>query len=314
MTVTLERTVDRPADPRPALPATGTDRRASTHAGSGPWTALGRRDVLDIVRQGALVFTALVVAFAGFLWLGSGLQEGRHQTGLERNFRTQLATLKAPVGGDIAEGVPVARLDVPGAGIDQIVSQGTTSSELRAGPGHLRASVMPGQVGNAVMLGRHLSYDGPFRRLGDLRPGDKIAVTTGQGISRYKVTSVGSRSGRDGSAFLPTTDARLTLVTSSSALVASRYTVVVAELTSKPFPSTGRAGSIRRNELGLTGDSGSAPALFLWLVAFALAALAVTWGSRARPGVVAWLLSVPVLLALVWLVFDSAAPLLPALL
>ena len=314
MTVTLERQLDRSADPRPALPALGADRRTAVPAGSGSWTALGRRDIVDIVRHGALVFTALVVAFAGFFWVGSGLQEGRHQTGLQRSFRAQLATLEAPVGGAIAEGVPVARLEVPGAGINQIVSQGTTSSELRSGPGHLPASVMPGQIGNAVVLGRRLSYDGPFRRLGDLRPGDKIAVTTGQGVSRYKVVRVGSRSGRDGSAFLSTTTARLTLVTSSSALVASRYTVVVAELTSKPFASTGRTGSIRRNELGLTGDSGTAPALFLWLVAFAFAALVVTWGSRARPGVVAWLLSVPVLLALVWLVFDSAAPLLPALL
>ena len=51
--------------------------------------------------------------------------------------------------------------------------QGTTSGLTRAGPGHLAASVLPGQPGNSVIIGRQTSYGGPFKRLASLHAGDR---------------------------------------------------------------------------------------------------------------------------------------------
>jgi sortase A len=46
------------------------------------------------------------------------------------------------------------------------VVEGTASSDLLDGPGHLRSTVLPGQVGTSVVMGRAKTYGAPFGAIG----------------------------------------------------------------------------------------------------------------------------------------------------
>jgi sortase A len=278
----------------------------------GAAAGLGPGDIGAVLNRGFITFAVAVVAFAFFLYTPSALQHGRDQAGLTRRFRAELATQRAPIGGVIPSGAPVALLEIPAIGVHEIVVQGTTSGVTRAGPGHLAASVLPGQPGNSVIIGRKTAYGGPFKHLSSLRAGDQIRVTTGQGTARYSVISEGTQPPGSARAMLPTTKARLTLVTSDPALFAKRYRVAYARLESDAFAPTGHASTIPRADLGLTGDPNAAATLFLWLLVAALVGFGAVVAWRRAPRAAAWLIVVPLVLAAGWLVFENLVVLLPA--
>jgi sortase A len=302
--VTALEAPPKPAAPRPA-PA-GTVRRREV-------VVRRERGVADrLLTRAALVLACSIVGFLVFVVALSGLAHERTQAGLVRRFRTELSTQRAPIGGAIPSGAPVAQLDVPAIGIHEIVVQGTSSGVTRAGPGHLPASVLPGQAGNAVIVGRRLGYGGPFSRLGALRSGDEIRVTTGQGHARYTVIGSGTSPSNRVRMMMPTTKNRLTLVTSDPILLSSRYRYVVARLDTRSFAPTGHAALVRREDLGLTGDPSVVPTLFLWLLFAALVGLAAAESFRRLPLATAWLVVAPLTLAAAWLVYESFVVLLPA--
>jgi sortase A len=277
-----------------------------------PAARADRSPVATVLNRGLLTFAVAVLAFGFFLLTPSALQHGRSQAGLVRRFRAELATQRAPIGGVVPNGSPVALIEIPAIGVHEIVVQGTSSGETRAGPGHLAASVLPGQLGNSVVIGRLLSYGGPFRHLGSLHAGEQIRVTTGQGTARYSVVSEGTQPASSAEAMLPTTAGRLTLVTSDPVVFASRYRVAVASLESDPFAATGHASKIDRIDLGLTGDPAAAATLFVWLLFAALVGCAAVVAFRRTPRATAWLIVAPLVLAAAWLVFENLVVLLPA--
>jgi sortase A len=271
-----------------------------------------RADVGAIVNGGLITFAVAILAFGLFLTVPSSLQHGRDQTGLTRRFRSELINERALVGGPIPSGSPVAMIDIAAIGVHEVVVQGTTSAVTRSGPGHLAASVMPGQVGNAVIVGRRLAFGGPFRKLGSLHTGDEIRVTTGQGTARYAIVSEKSEPPGNARAMLPTGGNRLTLVTSDPAVFTSRYLVAVARLETTPFAATGHAQTIGRSELGLTGDTSSLPTMFVWLLFAALVGAASVVLFRRMRRATAWLVVLPLVLVAAWLVFENLVVLLPA--
>ena len=88
-------------------------------------------------------------------------------------------------GGTVVRGAPVARLIIPAIGLDEIVVEGVGDAELNAGPGHLPGSVMPGDVGNAVISAHR---DRHFSTLGDLSIGDTVYTETASGRSGWIVS------------------------------------------------------------------------------------------------------------------------------
>ncbi len=113
-------------------------------------------------------------------------------------------------------GAPVAVLSIPAIGLRTVILQGTTSSVLEDGPGHLRDTVMPGQAGVSVILGRQTAYGGPFGGLASLVPGDSIKVVTGQTVASYKVIDL-RRAGDPLPPTLATGAGRMILVTADGA-------------------------------------------------------------------------------------------------
>jgi sortase A len=88
----------------------------------------------------------------------------------------------------IAEGDPIARIEIPSIGVDDIVVAGVGKSDLQKGPGHFPDSPLPGQLGNAAIAGHRTTYGQPFRNIDDLQPGDQIVLTTLAGRFVYDVT------------------------------------------------------------------------------------------------------------------------------
>jgi sortase A len=73
---------------------------------------------------------------------------------------------------------PVARLQVPALGIDQIVLAGASGRTLAFGPGHLDGTAAPGGPGHIVLSGHRYTH---FRFLQDLAPDTEIRIQRADG-------------------------------------------------------------------------------------------------------------------------------------
>ncbi len=266
----------------------------------------------SLVASFSFAFAALLAGFVVFVFLLSGLAAGRAQSGLERRFAVPLSQGRAQVGGVIAAGTPVARLDIPGIGLHQIVVEGTSAAQLQLGPGHVNITPLPGQVGNAVIAGHRLAYGAPFSTLSKLRPGAAITVVTGQGHFVYHVTRQYVTSSRDLRPFQATQDNRLTLITASN-WSATRRLVVVAALseTAKPFGAD-RPRVLGRADGGLVGQAGDLSALALWTLILVIVAAASVAMYRRLPRWSSYVATTPLILLVAWLVYTNLGRVLPA--
>jgi sortase A len=259
-----------------------------------------------------LVLGALLAGFLLFVFVFSGLSEGRAQSGLQRRFEKALADGRAPIAGRIHYGTPVARLDIPAVGIHQIVVEGTTPAELQRGPGHLAVSPLPGEVGNSVIAGRRMAFGGPFSGINRLAKGATIDVLTGQGHFTYVVANRRLVPASDVKVFQATSDNRLTLVTAAN-LGATEREVVVADLRgpAKPFPA-GRPTVLASADGGLVGQSRDLGGLIFWSVVLVLVAAGTVLAYRRMPRWSGYLATTPVIVLVAWLVYENLARVLPA--
>ncbi|HEX2701345.1 MAG TPA: sortase [Acidimicrobiales bacterium] len=278
--------------------------RVSGRAQAGLVRALGR----------GLTTLALVVAgYLVFLLVVSDVAQARDQTILFATLRSDLEAGRTPVGGAIREGTPVALLEIPRLHVRQVVLEGTAPNVLKRAPGHLRTRPLPGQPGNAVVAARRSTYGAPFARIGHLRGGDRIRVTTGQGTSLYTVTATTRPAAGQPDVIGPTDDNRLTLVTSDPPLRPSRRLVVTASLQGTPNPApAGRPKDLLEVEDGVHGDGRIATPLLLASEALLAAAVGAALLYRRWRLWPSWIITTPILVAAVYVVFDSFSGALPA--
>jgi sortase A len=266
----------------------------------------------------------MLAAIAGLaLWFGgfgaglSALQEQHAQHGLYAEFRSQLALGTAPLGASISEGAPVTLLQSPTGGLDGVVAvEGTSSADLRLGPGHFPGTPLPGQAGTSLLFGRSVSYGAPFGDITRLSAGDVIYATTGQGRFRYVVEDV--RRAGDPVPPLPDGAGRLLLVTSEgtgwrSGWAPSRAVYVDALLQGKPKPGGSATATYRDADLPMHGDRSGLFALVLWLQLLLIGVVGIAV-ARVRWGIwQAWLIGLPIVLAALWGASSNAWLLLPNL-
>jgi sortase A len=95
-----------------------------------------------------------------------------------------------PVVASPELGDGIAVLHVPAlAGFDPwVVVEGTSVASLKRGPGHIRGTALPGEVGNVVLSGHRTTYGAPFARLDELLPGDSVVLETRDRWLTYSVT------------------------------------------------------------------------------------------------------------------------------
>lgn len=87
----------------------------------------------------------------------------------------------------VKAGQPIGRIDIPAIDQRSIVLEGTGQEELRKGPGHYIPTSLPGERGTVGLAGHRTTWEQPFRRINELRPGDVITVTMAYGRFTYEV-------------------------------------------------------------------------------------------------------------------------------
>ena len=97
------------------------------------------------------------------------------------------ATASPGASWPAAIGSPVARLLVPRVGIDEVVVEGVNDAELRAGPGHMVGSAVPGDSGTSVISAHR---DRHFHRLSGIQVGDTIVTESAHGTTTWAVRRV----------------------------------------------------------------------------------------------------------------------------
>ncbi|MET0954939.1 MAG: sortase [Cryobacterium sp.] len=284
---------------------------------------LAPRDTRWWAGAAILTVSLLLVGFVAHVALFSVFQHNRAQDLSYHELRTSLAKAETPVGQLdldaelVTAGTPVALLQIDAIGLSEVVAEGTTGETLRTGAGHRRDSVMPGQAGTAVVLGRQATYGGPFGALSQLQPGDDIVVTTGQGTSTYQVFAL-RRAGDPLPEPLRAKAGRLELMTADGlALFPSGVLHVDAELTSKVQTTPTKVlayPALPPAERAMGQDSGGWFNSFFVLVFFVASALGLWWLWTRWGRWQAWLIGVPVLLVLGVTAADTVMNALPNLL
>lgn len=263
------------------------------------------------------MLTVWLVLYAVVL---SGLQEQRAQHELYGELRARLAAETVPVSGAIKPGEPVALLDVPKAGLRHVVVvEGSSSGDMQRGPGHLSNTALPGQVGVSAVLGRGVTFGAPFANIAKLRVGDSITATTGQGVAQYVVSGV-RHAGDPLPHALSVGQGRLTLVAivgtgwrSGWAPTETVYVDANLQGSGQVVPLD-RPSQVPRDEAPMAGDPSALNPLVLWIECLVGAVVLATWARVRWGGWQVWLVGAPPVLALMWVVTETADRLLPNLL
>jgi sortase A len=87
------------------------------------------------------------------------------------------------------DGDAIARLRVPRLGLNLVVVNGTSSGDLRRGPGRHVDTFMPGEGRLVYVAGHRTTYGAPFSNIDRLKHGDAISVELPYGAVEYRVTS-----------------------------------------------------------------------------------------------------------------------------
>jgi sortase A len=272
-----------------------------------------------------LILAVTALGFVAWVGLFSRLHYDKAQLNAYDALRVELAMGTAPNGPTVPNnpaqllpmGAPVAVLSIPAIRLRTVILQGTTSSVLEDGPGHLRSTVLPGQVGISVIEGRETAYGGPFSGLASLVPGDPITVVTGQTVASYTVIDL-RRAGDPLPPALANGAGRMTLVTATGApLDPSGVLYVDADQTSKPQPSPGVVLSkyLLPSENAMATEAGTGVWWLIvgWGAALLLLSLGLSWLWTAWGKWQTWIIAVPTVGFLVLSIADQATRLLPNL-
>jgi sortase A len=276
-----------------------------------------------LVRGSLTIVAALLFAFVANVTVLSQVQNLVSQQLLSNEFRQQLAEGTAPVSeGDfddvlLRDGAPVAVIDIPQLDVHDVIVEGTSGEALKAGPGHRRDTVLPGQQGVSVIMARAAAYGGAFGRIQELAPGDSFTVRTGQGEQVFEV--IGVRYAGDPTLPSPKAgESRLILQTARGVpFMPAGIAYVDARLRSEVQDSGLRqttSATLPPSHKAMATDTST-----MWVLVFALqflvvAQLAAVWAFRHIGGQKTWVVFVPVGVLAVLYVGNQLTLLLPNLL
>ena len=310
---------------REATPAAGVVPEAApvltSAASSSEIPPLAPR--LQLARAALIMVFIVSVTMLLQLTVIGGLQQSAAQERKFDDFRSQLANGIAPIGPAdnqnraLAIGAPVAYIEVPEIGLRQVVVEGTTSSALFSGPGHRRDTVLPGQAGASIIMGRAAAFGGPFSKIDQLEAGDEIVVTTGQGEYEYEVLGV-RREGDPVPAPVAAGSSRLVLATADGRPYLPESVLRVdADLVGEAVAGPAHAYSaatLPASEQFMGADTSTLWALALWIQVLIALSLGAVWAWHRWGHAQAWVVFLPALLLVGLATASQVARLLPNLL
>jgi sortase A len=298
------------------------------------------RRVVDILGRVLIGAGVLLLLFTAYQIWGTSLQESHTQSALRSQLQHESANAesgralaeaaaldKLPTGPPVtaprtqapSEGEPIGDIRIPVIGINQIVVEGTDTTDLRKGPGHYTGTPLPGQAGNAAIAGHRTTYGHPFYNLDSVKVGDPIVLTTLQGIFVYDATKSFVVSPSDTDVIKNVFADQLTLTTCNPRFSASTRLIVQAKLAhSQLFPNSGLPPARLHadpHSRSLAGDSNVqlTDALFWGFVTAALVTAVFFAAYRFRRQ--RWFIygfGAAATLVLLWFFFGAVSPLLPA--
>ena len=251
--------------------------------------------------SGLLLMVIFLVEFIG----GYFIQQ-RAQFQLRDEFAQTLATASSAFGQPGLSPLPdtaprlgsaVAQVSISDIGLSQIAVEGSASEFTRQGLAHVPGTVLPGQAGHSIIIGRRTSFGAPLSALGNVTAGSEIVVTTVEGNATYKV--IDSKTPVEQ---LPAN--LLTIVTSNPPVLSISQLSINAELIGNPFPATPRNNA-------MSNHSDHFAELIVLLQLLVAAIVAIPFSRRRFSAIITWLVLAPVVGALIVglaLVIDTYFP------
>jgi sortase A len=182
-----------------------------------------RKSLRLILRSTQCVLAACAVALLGYCafvlvdgWMFQN-RERRHLEQLQHERQEAKSGTIRTVSGNSRKrsplGMPdslIGRIEIPRLGLSVIVIEGTSTTSLRRGVGHIPGTALPGQPGNVGISGHRDAY---FRPLRNIRQNDIITLITPLREYHYRVVSTRVVGPYDAAVLNPSANEILTLVT-----------------------------------------------------------------------------------------------------
>ncbi len=164
------------------------------------------------------VVAVLSLGYYAWARLDSGLYQAAQGARLDAilreafggSVRPSEAGSAAATRAETQESGLIGRIEIPRLGVSAIVAEGTDPRTLRRAVGHVPTTALPGEAGNVVLAAHRDSY---FSRLGDVRLGDRLRMTTPDGVFEYRVDSRGVVGPEHTEVLSPSDTPTLTLIT-----------------------------------------------------------------------------------------------------
>ena len=177
----------------------------------------------------------------------------------------------------MAKGVPVALLRIPRLNRSVAVGAGTSRTDLRDGPGFSPDSAFPNTDGNAVIVGKSVTYGAPFHDINLLVAGDQILVTSPVGTFVYQVSSAQKAKTDSDGIYEESATPQLTLITNRGGPRSRDLFVVKADKVLGTVESTSPPPLVAK-----TKDDGFAPIILLGIVGLIAGLISLANGALAR--------------------------------
>lgn len=157
----------------------------------------------------------------------SALMALRNQTELEEAFAAPPPRVveRRPLPGDA-----IARIQIPAIGVSEYVVEGTSTEDLREGPGHYPETPLPGDPGTSAIAGHRTTYGAPFRRVDKLKAGQRLLLEMVRESYVYRVEKTAIVDDSDRSVLDPVGRPRLVLTACHPLYSAAQRIVVFARL------------------------------------------------------------------------------------
>jgi sortase A len=198
--------------------------------------------ILRFVASVMMVSGILLITDAGvtLLWQEpvSAFVAERHQGQLKKAY---LDPPKRVLRRQPLEGDSIARLNIPKIGVSEYVVEGTNTTTLRKGPGHYPDTPLPGERGTVAIAGHRTTYGAPFRKINELRRGDRIVIDMPDGRFIYRVEQTKIVDDQDLSVLDRVGYQRLVLSACHPLYSAAQRVIVFARLVRKEAPRVKRA-------------------------------------------------------------------------
>jgi sortase A len=204
---------------------------------------------LRVLAWSLISLGAITLGYLAWLFWGTDLENAAVQTEasaqleetLERptpepeQVETDDGTIEYFPEDPVGVGEPFGYMTIPSIDlVDVAIFEGVDRETLKSGPGHVRASPLPGQPGNAVMSGHRTTYGRPFFDFDLLEVGDEVEVETAVGTHMYAIREVAVVGPTDVWVADPRPGGWLTLTTCEPKFSARQRLVVFAEMVNGP--------------------------------------------------------------------------------